>query len=64
MDFIDGSDVEKTLDAALGAQLLFATCFLLSSWWLVGNYYAGIVVVVNALAFISFPCAAWYLLRR
>ena len=64
MDFIDGSDVEKTLDAALAAQLLFASCFLLSSWWLVENYYAGIVAVVTALVFISSPCATWYLLRR
>ena len=64
MEYFDGSDVEKTLDANLGAQLLFSGCFLFSSWWLAGNYYAGAVAILSAAIFIAFPCLSWYLLRR
>lgn len=64
MEYIDGTDVDKTLDANLAAQLLFSGCFLFSSWWVFDNYYAGFVALFTAAIFIVFPCVSWYLLRR
>ncbi len=64
MEYIDGSDPVKLIDASVAAQLLFASCFFISSWWQAANYYAGFNVLLTSAVFIASPALAWYILRR
>ena len=64
MEYIDGSNLSKSIDAGLGAQLIMAVGFSLSSWWVRSNYYAGGMAMITAAVFLMSPCLSWYLLRR
>jgi len=52
------------LDAMLGAQALFAFCFLISSFVAFANKYAGSVAVLTGFVFASFTVASYYGIRK
>ena len=52
------------LDATLGAQAVFAFCYLISSFVAFGNKYAGSVGVLTGFVFSFFTIASYYGIRK